>query len=72
MKRFHGIIWRLMMIAVLAPLHGAAAPDAINIASQGKAQCVIVVPAGTMAERHVLNELGSGGLMGPILLYREK
>jgi len=25
-----------------------------------------------LAERHVLNELGSGGLMGPIVLYREK
>ena len=53
MKRCHGIVLCLMVIVVLAPRHAAAAPDSINFANKGKAQCVIVVPAGAMAENVV-------------------
>ena len=53
MKRCHGIVLCLMVIVVLDPRHAAAAPDSINFANKGKAQCVIVVPAGAMAENVV-------------------
>ena len=40
--------------------------DITGVLQDGENQITI------LAERHVLNELGSGGLMGPVVLYREK
>ena len=53
MNRHHRSVLCLMVIAALAAQHMLAAPASMSLAKKGKAQCVVVVPGGAMAENVV-------------------